>query len=235
MRRRRLQFRLFLFCLTAFSFAALIGIVRAQNAPSPATPATNPQAPVPIRPGQPAIPGTIRSTLDLVQVDVVVTGRDGKPVKDLKQEQFSVMEDGREQKISSFDYFDVEKVETAARGDAVAPVVIPLGGAVQPEVVREQVRDHRLMVMFFDLTSLQPPDLERATSAAHKFVREQMTPADLVGVVVFGNQLEVVTDFTSDRDLLDRAVDALRPGKEAELAELAADTAAANGDTSTAD
>lgn len=226
--------------IMALCFAGLVVLtVKAQNAPPAAPAQTNNtqglQGPVPIRPGQPAIPGTIRSTVDLVQVDAIVAGRDGKPMKGLKQEQFSVFEDGREQKISSFDYFDVEKIETAARGDAVAPVVIPLGGSVQPEVVREQVRDHRLMVMFFDLTSLQPPDLERATSAAHKFVRTQMSPADLVGVVVFGNQLEVLTDFTSDRDLLDRAVDALKPGKEAELAELAADTAAANGDSATAD
>ncbi len=49
-----------------------------------------------------------------------------------------------------------------------------------------------------------------------------MTAADLVGVVAFGNQLRVVADFTNDRDLLNSAVDALLPGKESQLAALAA-------------
>jgi VWFA-related protein len=201
----------------------------ASNAPRTATPAG-----APVRQLQTGGPGTIRTTVDLVQVDVTVKGRDGKPLKGLKQEQFTLTEDGREQRIASFDYFDVEKIETAAAGDA-APVVIPLGGVTQPETIREQVRNRRLMVLFFDMSSLQPPDLERATTAEHRFVREQMSPADLVGVIIFGNQLQVLTDFTGDRDLLDRAINALRPGKEADLAELAADTSVASGTSSAPD
>jgi len=215
----------------ALALAALVAAAgQAQNPQPPANPTQAPQAP----PAQAGGPGTIRTTVDLVQVDVVVNGRDGKPIKGLRQDQFSVAEDGREQRIASFDYFDVEKIETAGAGET-APVVVPLGGVAQTEMIRQQVRDRRMIVLFFDLTSLQPADLERATGAARRFVREQMSPADLVGVVIFGNQLHVVADFTSDRDLLDRAVDALLPGREADLAELAAATAAADGTASTPD
>lgn len=220
-------------CASLALAALAVTAGRAQN---PQRPANAPQpAAAPSRPLQPGAPGTIRSTVDLVQVDVVVNGRDGKPVKGLRQDQFSIAEDGQQQKLASFDYFDVERIETAGNAAGAAPVVVPLGGVASPEVVREQVRDRRLMVLFFDMTSLQPADLERATSAAQRFIRQQMSPADLVGVVVFGNQLQVVTDFTTDRDLLQRAVDALKSGKEAELADLAADTAAADGTSSTAD
>jgi VWFA-related protein len=223
------QVRLFgLFALAMALAATIIAAGQAQN------PQTAPSS-TPARPLQPSAPGTIRSTVDLVQVDVTVNGRDGKPLKGQRQDQFTVTEDGHEQRIASFDYFDVEKIETAGSGSDVAPVVIPLGGAAQPETLREQVRDHRLMVLFFDMSSLQPPDLERAIAAAHRFVREQMTPADLVGIVTFGNQLQVLTDFTSDRDLLDRAINALRPGAEAELAELAADTSVADGTATSPD
>ena len=55
-----------------------------------------------------------------------------------------------------------------------------------------------------------------------------MTAADLVGVVAFGNQLHVISDFTNDRDQLDQAVDALLPGKESQLAALAAASAFGN-------
>ena len=80
------------------------------------------------------------------------------------------------------------------------------------------VRDHRMIVMFFDLTSLQAEDLLRSTRAAQKYLQEQMTPADLVGVVAFGNTLKVVANFTNDRELLKQSVDALVPGHEAALA-----------------
>jgi len=222
----------FLWGAAALALAVLVATAaRTQNQP-PANPA--PAQQLPSRPLQSG-PGTIRSTVDLVQVDATVMGRDGKPVKGLRQDQFTVAEDGHEQKIASFEYYDVEKIETAAKGENAQPVVVRLGGAVDPEVIREQVRDRRLIVLFFDMTSLQPADLLRSTDAARKYLRQEMSPADLVGIVVFGNQLQVVTDFTTDRDLLDRAVQSLLPGKEAELAEMAADTAAADGTSATPD
>ncbi len=177
---------------------------------------------------------TIRSAVDLVEVDVEVTDRDGKPVKGLRQDQFTVTEDSKEQKISTFDFNDVEKIEKAEATDST-PVTISIGGATPPEQIRQVVRDRRLMLLFFDLTSLQSPDLVRSTAAAKKFIKEQMTSADLVGVVAFGNQLKIVTDFTTDRDKLDQAVDALLPGKEAALAALADAAAVGNEDAVTED
>ena len=94
-----------------------------------------------------------------------VTDRDGKPIKGLKQEQFSVTEDGKPQKISTFEYNDIEKIETAGTADE-APITIPLGAVTSPEEVKAVVRDHRMIVLFFDMTSLQPEDLLRSTRAA---------------------------------------------------------------------
>jgi VWFA-related protein len=206
----------------------LIAPLGAQNqepqAPQQQAPPVNPrQAPPPPPPrvAPTGGKGTIRSTVDLVEIDVQVTGRDGKPTKWLKQEQFSLNDDGKPQKISTFEYNDVERIETAAAGDE-EPVTIPLGTvAAAPEEIKAQVRDHRLIVLFFDLTSLQPEDLLRSTRAAQKFLREQMTPADLVGVAAFGNTLEAIANFTNDRALLQQAVDALLPGREALLASMA--------------
>ena len=57
-----------------------------------------------------------------------------------------------------------------------------------------------------------------------------MTPADLVGVVAFGNTLKVIANFTNDRELLRQSVEALVPGHEAALAQLADAATAANGE-----
>jgi VWFA-related protein len=88
-----------------------------------------------------------------------------------------------------------------------------------------------MIVMFFDLTSLAAEDLLRSTRAAQKYLQEQMTPADLVAVVAFGNTLKIVANFTNDRELLKQSVDALVPGHEAALAQLADAAAAADGET----
>jgi VWFA-related protein len=207
----------------------LAGPLWAQNPQSQASPANPRQGPAP-PPARPSTgKGTIRAAVDLVEIDALVTDRDGKPITGLKKEQFSLTENGRPQTISTFEYNDVEKIETApAAGQP--PVTIPLGMVAAPEQVKAQVRNHRLIVFFFDMTSLEPEDLLRSTRAAEKFLREQMTPADLVGVVAFGNTLRVIANLTNDRALLLDAVDALVPGHEAELAAMAA-AAAQDGET----
>src|SRR5713226_4807971 len=170
----------------------------------------------------------IRSFADLVLIDAQVTDRSGKPIKGLKPEQFTLLEDDKPQRVSSFDYYDIEAVETAAAEDT-RPIVVTLGAVASPEQVRAQVRDRRMIVLFFDMTSLQPDELLRSTRAAQEFLQKQMSPADLVAVVAFGNQFKVVANFTNDRGVLARAVARLVPGKESQLAGMA-DAAAPAGE-----
>ncbi len=85
---------------TALALAALLapqGL--AQNAP-PVNPRSGPAVPPPQVSAN--APGTIRASVELVEVDVAVTDRDGKPVKGLRQDQFTVSEDGHDQKASAF-------------------------------------------------------------------------------------------------------------------------------------
>jgi VWFA-related protein len=235
MRAQKIIRRRILAALAAASLvAAPLGAQSSQpQTPQPQVVPVNPrQGPTPPRTTKP-VPGgkaTIRSTVSLVEIDVQVTNRDGKPVKGLTQEQFSVTEDGKPQKISTFEYNDIERIETAGKGEE-APITVPLGTVTSPEEIKSVVRDHRMIVMFFDLTSLQAEDLLRSTRAAQKYLQEQMTPADLVAVVAFGNTLKIVANFTNDRELLKQSVDALVPGHEAALSQLADAATAANGET----
>lgn len=217
--------------LAALAAASLLcAPLGAQNAAPQVVPVNPRQGPAPPPPQATRGKAAIRSTVSLVEIDVQVTDRDGKPVKGLKQQQFSVTEDGKTQKVSTFEYNDIEQVETAGKSDET-PITVPLGTVTSPEEIKAVVRDHRMIVMFFDLTSLQADDLLRSTRAAQKYLREQMTPADLVAVVAFGNTLKVVANFTNDRDLLERSIDAIVPGHEAALAQLADAAAAADGET----
>jgi VWFA-related protein len=212
--------------------AAPLGAQDPQSAaPQPQVVTVNPrQAPAPPPKAAPRSKATIRSTVSLVEVDVQVTDREGKPVKGLAQSQFGITEDSKAQKISTFEYNDIEQVETAGKSDET-PVTVPLGTVTTPQEIKVVVRDHRMIVLFFDLTSLAQDDLLRSTRAAQKYLNDQMTAADLVAVVVFGNTLKIVANFTNDRALLKKAVDAVIPGHEAALASLAGAAAAADGET----
>jgi VWFA-related protein len=69
--------------------------------------------------------------------------------------------------------------------------------------------------MFFDLTSMQPEDLDRSVEAARDFLKKKMQAADLVALVSLGDTLKVDQDFTADRDALAREVGAYN-GSEGE-------------------
>jgi VWFA-related protein len=97
------------------------------------------------------------------------------------------------------------------------------------------VKDRRLTVLFFDMTSLEPDQLLRSIAASDKFVRTQMSPADLLGIVIFGNQLSVIADLTNNKLYLERALAALKPGADAQLAAFADAAAQPTDFTSTED
>ncbi len=79
-----------------------------------------------------------------------------------------------------------------------------------------------MIVLFFDLTSMAPEDLLRSTDAAMKFLKTQMTPADLVAIVTFGTQFRINVDFTNQKELLEHSIAAIaNPGKETLLSGLA--------------
>jgi VWFA-related protein len=169
---------------------------------------------------QTAQAGVLRAQSDLVRLDVEVTDKSGKAMKGLIADQFSVTDDGKPQKISIFSYSDIEKLETAGTEDTT-PVVVAVDnsgpGAASDETLGEQLRDRRMIVLFFDLTSMQTDDILRAHDAAEKYVQKQIQPADLVAVVTFSTRLSILANFTNDRALLEKAIAKLAPGSESEL------------------
>ena len=184
-----------------FCLATLAG-----QTPSQVKPAT----PVSKSPQQAFI---LRSTTNEVLVDVRVYDKSGKPVTDLKQSDFHVTEDGAPQTISDFTLENVEKLAQAT-GENEKAQVIDLA-KLPPEGNAEQVlQDHRLLVLFFDLSSMQPDELMRALKSSSDFVTNRMTPADLIAVVTYSSSLRVTQDFTNNRDSLKKALHAILVGEQ---------------------
>jgi VWFA-related protein len=146
---------------------------------------------------------TLKTNAELVLTNVVARdAKTGELVLGLKQSDFSVYENGKQQQIATFDFQSVDKAtplhEATVSGLAAGT---SLGKAVV--VARpEDLRNHRLIVMFFDLTSMQPEDLDRSVAAAQEFLQKKMQPADLVALVSLGDTLKVDQDFTADKKAL---------------------------------
>lgn len=168
----------------------------------------------------------ISVTTQLVVEDVLIKGKDGKPIPDLKASDFIVTEDGKPQDIKVFEFQTLEQESSDTPPPSVRPATVSPArrekSEVQPlttlEIAPERpgdlkYRNRRLMALFFDMTSMPIQDQRRAQTAALKFLQTQMKPADLVAIMTFSSDVKVLEDFTDDRDLLEKDIRSLVIGE----------------------
>jgi VWFA-related protein len=151
---------------------------------------------------------TLKVQTDIVLTNIVVRDKKtGEVVKGLKASDFTILENGKPQKIASFDYQNVDEAAVLREKSTV------IGKATIADLVNGEfaanpasLRDHRLIVMFFDLSSMQPEDVDRAVEAGQDYVKKKMQPADLVALVSMDTSLSMDQDFTSDKAALLRGL-----------------------------
>jgi VWFA-related protein len=157
-----------------------------------------------------------RTGTELVLVNVVVRDKSGAVVRGLTRDDFTITEDDRPQTVTSFDFEELDKADAVlTEPDAQRVVLPPKAAPRQADAapapvaapVKVDMRGRRLIVLFFDLSSMQPEELGRAVKAAHDYVDTKLSPADLIAVASFSTSLQVVQDFTADRDQLGEVID----------------------------
>ena len=156
--------------------------------------------------GQSAFHLSLNANIVLANV-VVRDKKTGAVVKGLKASDFTIYEDKKPQRIISFDYQNVDEAAVLAEKSTVAGKasiadLLERNFAARPE----ELKDHRLIVIFFDLSSMQDEDIDRAVDAAETYVKTQMQPADLVALVSMSTGLTMDQDFTSNKDALLRGL-----------------------------
>jgi len=145
----------------------------------------------------------LKANAELVLTNVVARdAKTGELVKGLKQSDFKIYENGKEQAIDTFDFESVDMAAPLQEATVSGLAAGPTGSKAVVVAKPEELRNHRLIVMFFDLTSMQPEDIERSVDAAKDFLRTKMQPADLVALVSLGDTLTVDQDFTADKNAL---------------------------------
>jgi VWFA-related protein len=146
---------------------------------------------------------TLKANAELVLTNVVARdAKTGELITGLKQSDFKIYENGKEQQIDSFDFESMDMAAPLKEATVSGLAAGPSGSKAVVVAKPEELRNHRLIVMFFDLTSMQPEDLERSVDAAQAFLRTKMQPADLVALVSLGDTLNVDQDFTADKNAL---------------------------------
>jgi VWFA-related protein len=196
---RRLAVAVTLLCLAAAS-AQQIG----QNAPT-----------------SPKDAATFQTATQLVIEAVVVKDKNGKPVEGLSAKDFSVTEDGALQTIR---FFEFQKLPELPNTTPISPPQSPRAepfkklprSQISPETPgNPRYRDRRLLALYFDVTAMPFQDQLRALTAAQKFIRTQVTQADLVALMTFsGGAVQVLQDFTDNRDRLLSVLETMIVGED---------------------
>jgi VWFA-related protein len=147
---------------------------------------------------------TFKVSSQLVVETVSVVDKNGAPVEGLQAKDFAITEDGAPQTISVFEYQKLEAIPAPA-------LQLNMRVSSLPEIPRAQIAsetasklrysDRRLLVLYFDLDAMSSPQQTRALAAADKFIRTQMTKADLIAIMTYdGTSLRVLQDFSDDRE-----------------------------------
>jgi VWFA-related protein len=137
------------------------------------------------------VPGAIRSRVTLIPVEVYVTDRSGRPVKNLKAGDFTVREDGVRQDISQFSTHDFLQVRSQPAPSPGAP----LGPATS-----DSVAVGRTYLILLGRGRLDEPS--KGMAALEEFVRDGLGPADRVSVMAYSRVTDLVTDRQSVLRLL---------------------------------
>lgn len=185
----------------------------------------------------PAQADTYKLTLNsqLVVEQVVVKDKQGRFVSGLAAKNFTVTEDGVPQTIKFCEHQQfseaLEPMQPQRADDEDITVYKRLTRtqfAPEPPA-SNKYKDHRLLALYFDMTAMPLQDQTRALTAAEKFVRTQMTAADLVSILRFnGGAVDVLQDFTADRNRLLSILETLIVGEGQGSADSIDDAASAD-------
>ena len=145
----------------------------------------------------------LKSITRLVVVDVVATNKNGA-VTDLQRDDFTVFEDGKEQKVRVFNF---QQPRTNANGGAaIVPPKLPEN--VYSNVARYSASS-ALNVVLLDALNTSLPHQAYVRDQMIRYL-EKMPEGQPIAVYLLGTKLTLLQDFTSDPAVLKKITQALK-------------------------
>jgi VWFA-related protein len=156
-----------------------------------------------------------KSDVTVVEVDVVVTDKSGRPVRGLGREDFEISEDGRPVEIATFSAVDVPE----APRHAIIPPPDRSGSAFASN---DYADDGRMILIVLDdiQVGFSAGRMATVKSVARRAV-ERLGPADVAGVMTTSGRLGGQAEFTSDKSRLLEAIERFVPRGQHELPAIA--------------
>ena len=148
-------------------------------------------------------PPTFSAGTKLVQVDVVARSK-GAPATGLKKEDFTVLDNGKPQKIS---FFSIRSAPASGSPSVPLPP-----GAVSNRTERDDEASAHATVLLIDQKNTPQATQAFAIQRIVKFVEARRNKSDRIGIYTFGKdgKLQVLQDLTDDGELLSRAANSLK-------------------------
>lgn len=171
----------------------------------------------------------------LVTQTVTVRDKFGNPVTGLSAHDFTLTEDGVTQKIR---FCEHQTLPIAAapmpvlkrdQEDVTIYKTLSRGQIAQESSENLRYSGHRLLALYFDVSAMGDADRYRAIRAAETFVRTQMTTVDLISILRFSEgSVDVLQDFTADRNRLLSILATMMVGEDREWATAVSDPSSAD-------
>jgi VWFA-related protein len=192
------------FALATLSLALSFAVPAQDSSPAPQSPAAAPASDSKSEISMHDSESTFKLHVNLVQVRVVVRDHSGKPVENLRREDFEIYDQGKLQAITNF---DVDTPESC-RERAAAALKTQASAAPSPDAAKVSIPE-RFVALTFDDVHLSGDDAARVRIAASKFL-QGLLPSDRVAVYCTSGQC-TPQEFTSDTNLLNKAVTGILP------------------------
>jgi len=157
--------------------------------------------PGPLRSQPPAAQLTVRTGITRIQLDVVVTDRDDRPIGDLSKDEFEVTERGRRQAITDFQFVGIPVTRRTLPGGDSSPLAVDVVTNVAP------ARGRQWVLVIDDLHIIEQHLL--VTKNVIRTFLEGLSPEDSLATVFVGRS-DLGHDFTSDFATQMRTLDRIR-------------------------
>ena len=137
--------------------------------------------------------------VELVLVDVFVTGKDGDPVMDLARDDFELFEDGKPVEIAQF------SVISGGSGRSQSTISTSVEGGESFEMDDVEMPPAHV-VIFIDDLNLGPGHRKRVFDQLQQVLRANLRPQDQVMVAKYSGVVTTLLPFTTDRKELKKTL-----------------------------
>ncbi len=143
---------------------------------------------------------TFKVEINYVEVDAAVFDRQGGFVRDLKRDDFEVVEDGVSQDVTAFTQVNIP-IERAE------PAPLQASAIIEPDVISNaRPFEGRVYVIILDDKHTAALRSAQTRKAAEQFISRYMADNDLAAVITTSGQGGGTQEFTNNKRLLLRAV-----------------------------